>query len=104
MKRVVLFLIFISGTKSVYSQTEMSQNLKTQWFTDARFGMFIHFGLYSNPAGVWNGKIMGRNIYAEWIQKQGNWPATRLYTLSGERYHHYFTLFGNRSKYNRGGK
>jgi alpha-L-fucosidase len=36
--------------------------------------MFIHFGLYSLPAGVWNGVPMGRNRYAEWIQMQGNWP------------------------------
>ena len=46
----------------------------TKWFTDARFGMFVHWGLYSIPAGIWDGRIMGRNWYAEWIQKQGNWP------------------------------
>ncbi len=28
----------------------------TDWFTHDRFGMFIHWGLYSNPAGVWKGK------------------------------------------------
>jgi alpha-L-fucosidase len=47
---------------------------RTAWFTEARFGMFVHFGLYSVPAGVWNGVRMGRNDYAEWIQTQGNWP------------------------------
>ncbi len=26
-----------------------------EWFTDAGFGMFIHWGLYSIPAGVWKG-------------------------------------------------
>jgi alpha-L-fucosidase len=36
--------------------------------------MFIHFGLYSIPGGVWQGVPMGRNWYAEWIQMQGNWP------------------------------
>lgn len=46
----------------------------TQWFTDARFGMFIHFGLYSIPAGVWKGQRMGRNWYAEWIRTQHNFP------------------------------
>lgn len=54
----------------------------TGWFTQGRFGMFIHFGLYSLPAGVWEGEIMGRNMYAEWIQKQGNWP----YGLSDSAY------------------
>ena len=44
------------------------------WFTEARFGMFIHFGLYSVPGGVWNGRVMGRNAYAEWIRMQEGWP------------------------------
>jgi alpha-L-fucosidase len=47
---------------------------RTAWFEDARFGMFIHFGLYSIPAGVWDGKRMARNDYAEWIRFQHNWP------------------------------
>ncbi|WDE96473.1 alpha-L-fucosidase [Lentisphaera profundi] len=55
---------------------------KTKWFTDSRFGMFIHFGLYSIPSGEWEGEIMGRNMYAEWIQKQGNWPSG----ISNEKY------------------
>lgn len=38
------------------------------WFTEARFGMFIHFGLYSIPAGIWQGEIMPGSWYAEWIQ------------------------------------
>lgn len=42
-----------------------------EWFRDARFGMFIHWGLYSIPAGVWNGKKiheMRHPHIAEWIQ------------------------------------
>jgi alpha-L-fucosidase len=45
------------------------------WFRDAKFGLFLHFGLPSIPAGEWNGKVMGRNHYAEWIRVQHNWPA-----------------------------
>ncbi|WP_432797152.1 alpha-L-fucosidase [Poriferisphaera sp. WC338] len=45
-----------------------------KWFTDARFGIFMHWGLYSIPAGVWKGKKMGRNWYSEWIRMQHNWP------------------------------
>jgi len=38
---------------------------RLSWFREARFGMFIHWGLYSIPAGEWNGKrIPG---IAEWI-------------------------------------
>ena len=36
-------------------------------FQDDKFGMFIHFGLYSIPAGLWNGREPQRRGYAEWI-------------------------------------
>jgi alpha-L-fucosidase len=29
---------------------------KLSWWQDAKFGMFIHWGLYSQTAGYWNGK------------------------------------------------
>ena len=36
-----------------------------KWFKEAQFGMFIHFGLYSIPAGEWKGE---RTSYpAEWM-------------------------------------
>lgn len=44
------------------------------FFTRSRFGMFVHFGLYSIPAGVWKGREQGRNHYAEWIRYQALWP------------------------------
>lgn len=44
------------------------------WMAHTRFGMFVHFGLYSIPAGVWQGEEMGRNSYAEWIRTQWRWP------------------------------
>lgn len=42
-----------------------------EWFQDAKFGMFIHWGLYAIPAGVWDGKKiheMRKPHIAEWIQ------------------------------------
>lgn len=44
------------------------------WMAQTRFGMFVHFGLYSIPAGVWRGEEMGRNHYSEWIRTQWRWP------------------------------
>ncbi len=42
---------------------------KTQWFEDARYGMFIHWGLYSGAEGLWKGeKLRYANNYAEWIR------------------------------------
>ncbi len=36
-----------------WAQTTRDERLG--WFRDARFGMFIHWGLYAVPGGVWNG-------------------------------------------------
>ena len=40
-----------------------------QWFKEAKFGMMIHFGLYSLLAGEWKGKRM--DMIAEWVQTGG---------------------------------
>ncbi len=63
-KKVILFIssIFVFGsmitgqeTASKEYQSNYQQVLKrTQWWRDARFGMFIHFGAYAVPArGEW---------------------------------------------------
>jgi len=44
-----------------------------QWFKDARFGLFMHYGLYSLLGGEWQGKPMVNETApehpnAEWIQ------------------------------------
>ena len=38
-----------------------------KWFCDAKYGMMIHFGLYSLLAGEYKGQRMGTCI-GEWIQ------------------------------------
>jgi arylsulfatase A len=43
---------------------------RMKWWRDARFGMFIHWGVYSVPAGVWNGNRV-TNGGAEWIMNRG---------------------------------
>ena len=42
---------------------------RMQWFTDAKFGLFIHYGIYAIPGGEWKGKPIPR--FAEWIQCWG---------------------------------
>ena len=43
------------------------------WFRQAKFGMFIHWGIYSVPAGEWEGKTN----YAEWFQLQTKMPSAQ---------------------------
>lgn len=41
-----------------------------EWWREARFGMFIHWGLYSIPAGEWK----GATNHAEWIRTTAQIP------------------------------
>ncbi len=50
------------------------------WFRDARFGMFIHWGLYALPAGVWNG--IDTPWVSEWIMRKMKIPANEYALLA----------------------
>lgn len=66
MRKTTLLSIFLFTNLLVYSQTQTNERAK--WFTDARFGMFIHWGVYSGAEGFWKGeKLRNDNDYAEWI-------------------------------------
>ncbi len=51
---------------------------RMQWFSEAKYGMFIHFGLYSQLGGVWKDKSY--DGYAEWIQSNAD-IATQEYAM-----------------------
>jgi alpha-L-fucosidase len=48
-------------------------NPNLKWFKEAKFGMFIHWGLYSKLAGEYKGKRYYGS--GEWIMNQGKIPA-----------------------------
>ena len=57
MKKLVILIALITGSFHTYSQTqkiwdetEAQKKERMAWWTDARFGMFIHWGLYALPA------------------------------------------------------
>lgn len=57
--------ILILTLQLSYAQTAS----RTDWFEEARFGMFIHWGLYSAAEGIWKGEnLRYLNNYAEWIR------------------------------------
>lgn len=47
-------------------ETEEEYASRIQWWRDAKYGMFIHFGLYSILGGEYNGQVTPK--IAEWIQ------------------------------------
>lgn len=46
------------------------RDARMQWWREARFGMFVHWGLYSGLAGTWDGKPVGKSGGMEWIQQR----------------------------------
>ena len=54
------------GGVNLVNETPAEFDARMEWFREAKFGMFIHWGLYSVAAGEWNGKPV--RWIGEWIQ------------------------------------
>lgn len=85
MKKIALVLCAFlaagalsSGCSDKKTTADVSLKLdpqKAEWFKEAKFGMFIHWGLYSILEGTYNGHTLpdttlpqGNSWYAEWIK------------------------------------
>ncbi len=51
-------------------ESAKDKNKRMEWWQEARFGLFIHWGLYAVPAGAWDGK----DYYGEWIMEEAKIP------------------------------
>ena len=79
MKKVALFLLTVVFSFNVVQQalaqdltleTLEQRDARMSWWREARFGLFIHWGLYSIPAGEWK----GTTDHAEWIRTTAQIP------------------------------
>lgn len=62
------------------AETSAQKDARMAWFREARFGMFIHWGVYAVPAGEWNGKTN----YGEWFLEQTKMPVTQYEKFAGQ--------------------
>jgi len=62
------------------AETKAERDQRMQWWRDARFGMFIHWGVYSVPAGEWKGKT----DHAEWIRESAQIPLDEYQQFLGQ--------------------
>ncbi|MEO7463810.1 MAG: alpha-L-fucosidase, partial [Ferruginibacter sp.] len=69
-------------TTIVPFETEEEYNNRMQWWKDAKYGMFIHFGLYSILGGEYNGEVTPK--IAEWIQNTLKIPLADYKKLMGK--------------------
>ncbi|MCB9898450.1 MAG: alpha-L-fucosidase [Planctomycetes bacterium] len=59
------------------ASTAPTHDERMAWWRDARFGLFIHWGLYSVPGGEWN----GQTGHAEWIRTTAQIPVQQYEEL-----------------------
>ena len=59
-------------TGSVPGETTAERDARMAWWRDARFGLFIHWGVYSVPAGTYHDKQIGG--IGEWIMRRAEIP------------------------------
>ena len=67
MKRIKLVLLCLLAGVGLQAQGDLMSSLRSrpypQWFSDAKLGIFVHYGLYSVPS------YSGKEQYAEWFYK-----------------------------------
>jgi alpha-L-fucosidase len=56
------------------------QDPRLDWWRAAKFGMFIHWGLYASPAGVWRGAAVPG--IGEWIMLRARIPVPEYESLA----------------------
>lgn len=85
IKKAALLALCMVLIPHVFSQIPENVSISTEWekmhqskeralrdFNDAKFGMFIHWGAFSLPAGVWKGKKIPK--LGEWIMYHAQIP------------------------------
>ena len=53
---------------------------RLDWFCEARFGMFVHWGIFTIPAGEWKGQTW----HGVWIHQTADIPAKEYVTFASE--------------------
>jgi alpha-L-fucosidase len=69
----------IAGTQSAASG-DAARKERLAWFHEAKYGLFIHWGLYAIPAGTWQGKRIAG--IGEWIMNRARIPARQYEQLA----------------------
>ncbi len=76
MKRWSMMLVglgvLVMGLAARAEETKEQRDARMAWFHEAKFGLFIHWGVYAVPAGTYQGKPVAG--IGEWIMNRGKIP------------------------------
>jgi alpha-L-fucosidase len=68
----ILAAVALSAHFCSAGETKAQHDARMAWWREAKFGMFIHWGVYSVPAGFYDGKPVPG--IGEWIMNRGKIP------------------------------
>ena len=60
--------------KGWWNESMKTHDTRIEWWKEARFGMFVHWGVYSTPGGEWKGKEVSG--YSEHLMRKEKIPVT----------------------------
>jgi alpha-L-fucosidase len=64
------------------AESAQARQSRLAWFKEAKYGLFIHWGLYAIPAGEWNGKPVPG--LGEWIMNRAKIPLADYEKLAAQ--------------------
>ena len=79
-RKYCVLLALLACLAPAATPPDAERERRLDWWRDARFGMFIHWGLYSLPAGYWNGKEVPG--IGEWIMNHARIPVKEYEKLA----------------------
>jgi hypothetical protein len=62
----------VNAVHGWWTESRRNYEERMEWYNEAKFGCFIHWGVYSVPAGIWKGKVLGG--YTEHLMRKGCIP------------------------------
>ncbi|WP_286589519.1 alpha-L-fucosidase [Sphingobacterium sp. N143] len=79
----MLLLIGTCNKPLVAQENKLPDSLRMKWWEEARFGMFIHWGVYAQFGGVYQGHEQVRGG-AEWIMNRSKIPVDEYQAMAGQ--------------------
>jgi alpha-L-fucosidase len=76
------FCLGVTPPQTQAAESAAQRDKRMEWFRDARFGLFIHWGVYSVPAGTYDGKPISG--IGEWIMNRGKIPVAEYRAYAKE--------------------
>ena len=77
---VLLAMLPLRAVAQAPRAIDPAREARLAWFRDAKYGLFIHWGLYAIPAGEWKGQTIPG--IGEWIMNRAKIPVGEYATLA----------------------